>query len=440
MRSTAHRQYSGSDVNPFDKVTPGEIQMQSFSDGLPPPPPTSHSWKRIDRWAEDNYAELYDNLSEGCTQNDLNELEHALDCSLPMDLRESLQIHDGQERGGNPTGIIFGCMLLDCEEIVQEWKQWQRVNEDFLTGATLATPRYPSKAFGSSSHTPPPPNQSANPHWREELMSKQDSQPPNAVQKVYSHPAWIPVARDWGGNILAIDLAPGPAGKWGQVIIFGRDYDCKYVVARSFAAFLAMVADDLSSKNVHIDEEEGSLNLLEFKSQNVEPPYLEILRWRTDQKYGRRKSSITPINGKLKTNTNVAPTYSSSPHGSPLENDRGRSPQRFFPRSLPAQRGHVSSPLARVHEEQPLASRLSLSSNASADNIRSPLNRNDRSFGTDTSSLINGQAPRPGGERISPKTSLEGSDKENTKEVGSKDAGLAKQMDGTVTEMRTVEL
>ncbi len=57
--------------------------MQSFQDGLPPPPPVSHSWKRIDKWTEENYPELSDQLCEGCTVNDLNELEHQLDCSLP---------------------------------------------------------------------------------------------------------------------------------------------------------------------------------------------------------------------------------------------------------------------------------------------------------------------------------------------------------------------
>jgi hypothetical protein len=70
-----------------ETVTAGEIQMQSFADGAPPPPPVSHSWKKIDRWLENNYPELYQ-LGEGSTQNDINELEHELDCSLPQDVRD----------------------------------------------------------------------------------------------------------------------------------------------------------------------------------------------------------------------------------------------------------------------------------------------------------------------------------------------------------------
>jgi len=140
-------------------------------------------------------------------------------------------------------------------------------------------------------------------------------------------------------------------GKWGQVIIFGRDYDCKYVVARSWAAFLAIVADDMCSEKVFVDEETGEMKLKEFKTQTVEPAYLDILRWRTDQKYGRKGPKRKPMGG-LGLNTNVK-LGRESPYTSPVDGDRGRSPQRFpgrGPTSSPKM-GLVSSPLARVAEE-----------------------------------------------------------------------------------------
>ena len=357
MRSTAALSRSNTNEN-FENATPGEIQLQPFQEGLPPPPPVGHSWKRIDRWAEENYAELFDQLCEGCTSNDLNDLEHQLDCSLPMEVRESMQIHDGQERGGMPTGIIFGCMLLDCEEIVQEWENWKKVNMEYLTEPVDFKPAAPSKALGgsSSSSSKPQPQASNNPHWRSDLLSRQDSQPSGAIQKVYAHPAWIPLVRDWGGNNLAVDLAPGPTGKWGQIILFGRDYDCKYVVARSWSAFLATVADDLNSGKWFVDEDTSELKLREFKTSKVEPGYLDILRWRMDQKYGRKQSrrrSAAPVNG----------TGSGSPAGSPYASPtaeiggepRGRSMQRFSgasPVPSPNRPNYgKSSPLARVQEE-----------------------------------------------------------------------------------------
>ncbi|KAK3070442.1 Cell wall assembly regulator [Teratosphaeriaceae sp. CCFEE 6253] len=359
MRRQLQRQSSGMDAK-MEGISSGEIQMQSFSDGLPPPPPVSHSWRRIDRWLEDNYEELFENLGEPATINDVNELEHEMDCTLPQEVRESIQIHDGQERGGMPTGMIFGCMLLDCEEIIQEWQNWRTVNEAyFSTNQAYEIPKAPIKAFAGSSSSAIPvaqAQQSADPAWRQELLDKQDSQPGNAVQKAYAHPAWIPLARDWGGNNICVDLAPGPTGKWGQVILMGRDYDCKYVIARSWSAFLASVADDMNTDKWFIDEETAELKLREFKQAGVEPPYIEILRWRADQKYGRKRPARRP----LRINSNVAQSGSQnglSPYASPTgSDDRGRSPHRPSNNGkAPANsspRAHVGSPLARVTEEQ----------------------------------------------------------------------------------------
>lgn len=355
MRSSfAMQKKQSTEHVPFDNVTPGEIQMQSFQEGLPPPPPVAHSWKRIDRWTEDNYEELWDQLSEGCTQNDVNELEHELDCSLPMEVRESLQIHDGQERGGRPTGIIFGCMLLDCEEIVQEWKNWKVVNEEYLTAPTNSESQLPFRAFGGAASTSSQTSQNAtNPFWRQELLDRQDSQPSRAIQKAYAHPGWIPLARDWGGNNIAVDLAPGPVGKWGQIIIFGRDYDCKYVIARSWAAFLATVADDIGSEKVFVDEETQELKLREFKAPGVEPGYLDILRWRADQKYGRKVPKRPVSNGQPVNTQRRSSSNRGSPYGSPTE-ERGRSPQRHPSRgplsSSPRGMKPKPSPLAQVSE------------------------------------------------------------------------------------------
>lgn len=363
MRKQLQRQSSGMDAR-MESVGAGEIQMQNFSEGLPPPPPVSHSWGRIERWLEDNYEELFENLGEGATMNDVNELEHELDCTLPQEVRESIQAHDGQERGGLPTGVLFGCMLMDCEEILQEWQQWRTVNDAYLSGNTqdFVIPQAPVRAFAGSSSSAVPTAQasSANSQWKSDLIEKQDSQPTNAVQKAYSHPAWIPLARDWGGNNIAIDLAPGPTGKWGQVILMGRDYDCKYVISRSWSAFLATVADDMASGKTFIDEDTNELKLREFKQQNVEPAYIDILRWRTDQKYGRKK----PARKSLKINSNVAGSSQNglSPYQSPTSgnDDRGRSPNRVSNGKQPATsspRAHVSSPLARVTEEPHKADR-----------------------------------------------------------------------------------
>lgn len=390
MRSVDQRQSGANDG--FETHSPaGEIPMQSFQDGLPPAPPIKSSWQKIDAWAEENYPELFDQLCEGCTVNDLNELEHLLDCSLPQDVRESLQMHDGQERGGNPTGIIFGSMLLDCEEIVQEWENWRKVNREFLAEASIANPPFPPKAFGGSSSSQAssskagassPSPSSRNPNWRQDLLARQDSVPPGAVQRAYAHPAWIPLVRDWGGNNLAVDLAPGPKGVWGQIVMFGRDYDTKYVVARSWSSFLAIVADDLASGRWFVDEDNGELKLREFKKARVEPAYFDILRWRMDQKYGRtanKRKSAAP--------GTASPTGSLSPYVSPTEPGemRGRSMQRLSnisPMPSPIRPGYGKpSPLARVAEEAPAPLEIKTS------NLAKPIEK-----------LVEVDTPRPSGE------------------------------------------
>lgn len=402
----------------IDAVNTGEIQMQSFSDGLPPPPPVGHSWKRVDRWLEDRFVELWDNMCEGATHNDVNELEHVLDVTLPVEVRESLQIHDGQERGGLPTGLFFGCMILDCEEIVQEYSNWRKVNDEFLTQQpSYQPPQVPIKAVAGPSSSPAPDAQKgANPMWRQDLLSRQDSQPPNAIQKAYAHPAWIPLARDWGGNCLAVDLAPGPAGKWGQVIIFGRDYDTKYVVARSWAAFLAQYADDLLSDKTIVDEETMDMRLKIFDKQNVEPPYLEILRWRCDQKYGRKPKRRPQSTLSINPNAPPANGNGNSPYGSPSSTgeDRGRSPHRLS-RNGTSPRVPISSPLARVAEETPQPIKVH----------------------TDEEKLIEMNTPRPSSDLNSSnatgKSSMD-SDKENGSEKGKGKSVVSSE------EMKTVEI
>ena len=359
LRSFAARNASQGDG--FEVQSPGEVPMQSFEDGLPPPPPVSHSWDRIDSWAEENYPELFDQLGEGATANDLNDLEHQLDCSLPQDVRESIMAHDGQERGGMPTGIIFGSMLMDCEEIVQEWDQWRRVNHQFLLETSVSSPSIPSRAFGGSGEASSSKQDSAaapepRNEWRQDLISKQDCVPPNSVQKAYAHAGWIPLVRDWGGNNLAVDLAPGPGGRWGQIILFGRDYDTKYVVARSWASFLALVADDLNSGKWYVDEETSELKLREFKETRVEPSYFSILRWRMDQKHGRRAAKRRTMGAQ--SQGSPLGSRSGSPYASPVETNgdvRGRSMQRLngsSPMSSPMRPGYGKPPpLSRVTEE-----------------------------------------------------------------------------------------
>ena len=238
----------------------------------------------------------------------------------------------------------------------------------------------------------------------------------------------------------------GPTGKWGQIILFGRDYDCKYVVARSWSAFLATFADDLNSGKWFVDEDTNELKLREFKTSKVEPGYLDILRWRMDQKYGRKGGN----NAKRKSTAAMGGANSGSPSGSPYASPkaetgepRGRSMQRFSGASPVASpnrpnyaQGNKSSPLARVNEE--ISTPIKLSTN-----------------GLPAEKLVEVETPRSSGDKQSKAleallepVSLE-DDKENTKSgvVNANGLGL---VNGTVaakkaaveddTTMKTIEI
>ncbi|CCJ29984.1 unnamed protein product [Pneumocystis jirovecii] len=263
-----------------------DIVLQDYgTDGLLPPPPVSDSWRRIDRWAQTHYPELYDQLSYGATVADVDELEHELECHLPRDVRESFFIHDGQERGGKPTGIVFGVTLLDCEELLEEYCLWKKVATDLTRIKT------------------------SNPFSRcNRLLKRQGSCPEGAVRPVYAHPKWIPLGKDFEGNNIAVDLAPGPTGRWGQVILFGRDQDIKCVVAQSWASFLAILADDLEEGDWTIDDTTGELFL--GTSEKDRTSYFDILKSRVHKRQKQlSKPMLSLVNSnKMSVTFNETPT------------------------------------------------------------------------------------------------------------------------------------
>ncbi|KAA8912656.1 hypothetical protein TRICI_003419 [Trichomonascus ciferrii] len=261
----------------------GGIPLQDYADGAPPPPAAALSWKRIDRWIETNYPELYDQLSYEVTAADLNELEADLDCTLPLDVRDSYMVHDGQERGGKPTGLFFGITLLDLEGIAEEWGHWK--NTAIRLNNVMKQQQQGHSGPGTSRQPQQQPPAGRGSSW----LYRQESVPEGAIQKVYAHPGWIPLAKDFEGNNIGIDLAPGPRGRWGQVIIFGREFDRKYVVAPSWGAFLNTFADDLENGDHYIDDDLDNAALL-FRAPNGKIiPYFDVLRSRVDRTIRQQK-------------------------------------------------------------------------------------------------------------------------------------------------------
>ncbi|MGH3741728.1 MAG: SMI1/KNR4 family protein, partial [Micromonosporaceae bacterium] len=82
--------------------------------------------------------------------------------------------------------------------------------------------------------------------------------PPLTVRRLSDCPAWIPFATDTFGNYLAVDMAPGPRGRPGQVILIGRNHgDGPTYVADSVTSLLRRHVDALASGSFKRGDEGG---------------------------------------------------------------------------------------------------------------------------------------------------------------------------------------
>lgn len=293
--------------------TPGlrssDLQLDSFSSGSAPLPSIDSLWDRIELWIDQEYPELDDSLNTGASSSDLNEFERDISLKLPNHVRQFYNRHDGQFRGGKPTGLIMGLTLLDLESIFEEFTIWSKVADRLkqssptgglfksgnvgtsagnsgLSGSGFSsladllgfdsktnlvgssTNLGSSNLAGSSSNLTGGSNFGSRPGSSSQinLLSskslKSDSNsftsnqrliPANFIKSEYYYPGWIPILKDHIGNQIAIDLSPGPKGNQGQIIIFGRDFDTKLVISSSFQEFIYNFVNDLEIGNYQID-------------------------------------------------------------------------------------------------------------------------------------------------------------------------------------------
>ncbi|KAK9372837.1 uncharacterized protein V1513DRAFT_451038 [Lipomyces chichibuensis] len=306
LSTTRLTQYSSKTTTASTPTEYSTIQLQDFEDGVAPAPPVKLSWNRISRWAEKSYPELFDELNEPAFPADLENLERATECVLPPDVRESFLEHDGQDRSGKPCGLIFGSALLDTDEVIAEWELWRAVanaiEEENRTSAITAAPVDSAQASSSSS------NQARKPQKRRnDFTAHQTSVPDQAVHPVYAHTGWLPLAKDFCGNNIAVDLAPGPAGHWGQIILYGREFDRKYVIARSWGHFLAMLADDLEEGRWSVDEDSEELWYVSGGKVHV---YFEVLKRRVERTVSQKGQAAA--NGQLKKSCPAPPLVMNS--------------------------------------------------------------------------------------------------------------------------------
>ncbi len=162
-------------------------------------------------------------LAEGASEAKLKEFEEETGVALPEEVRELFAGHDGQI--GHEVGAV-GFHFVSLDETRKISSDWAAVREKLGEGA-------------------------------KPLDRVCTSRPPKAIQRKYSAPGWVALLRDDEGNYIGVDLEPGPAGKRGQVLNFGRDEQTKYVLFPDAGELLEWLASEFRAKRFGYDEEEG---------------------------------------------------------------------------------------------------------------------------------------------------------------------------------------
>jgi cell wall assembly regulator SMI1 len=187
---------------------------------------TSQAWHAVLDWFAASQPTEVKKLNPPATDADFAQFEAVAGRPLPDELKQIYSINNG-----SAGGTLFGLAFLSLADVAREWRAWEEIRHE-----------YPDNALG-------------------EFCT---SFPANAIRKEYSNPGWIPVLYDWGGNYIGVDVDPGPAGRVGQVINFGRDEDDKFVIAQDFTGFLRLMLNQVESGNVEIERTEDgeSCNLV----------------------------------------------------------------------------------------------------------------------------------------------------------------------------------
>ena len=251
------------------------------------------AWRHIDAWTDKHNPDLNATLSDPCTQNDITHAEEDLEISLPPSVRASLRIHDGQEDLESMTGtsgLIYGLQLMTLDQIVAMTQTWRNVARN-LNKHKAQQQKIAMEMEQGSSTSQQTPSQETN-QFKLPYIPNQNSIPPNTIQAAYAHPAWIPLVTDNAGNHIGVDLAPASEGSYGQVILFGREFDTKYVVADNWGEFMLAFANDLEIGNWYLIDDsddyfsgEGELVFRDKKMNGPVQEYLEVLKRRVLQKY-----------------------------------------------------------------------------------------------------------------------------------------------------------
>ncbi|MFB4313504.1 SMI1/KNR4 family protein [Actinomadura sp. 21ATH] len=151
-------------------------------------------------------------LPPPATAEALDDVEEGLGFALPADLRALYLLADGDDTLTTP--VFDRHPWIPTGELGDEDDEWVDISLDW-------------------EHEP-------------QRCPVLDTVPAGAVRRSVLRPGWIRFAHDTGGNWLAVDMDPGPAGRPGQVIAIGTDYtEAPRHIADSVTTYLRRLVEAL---------------------------------------------------------------------------------------------------------------------------------------------------------------------------------------------------
>jgi cell wall assembly regulator SMI1 len=166
-------------------------------------------WEDIAHWLQAHAPLRAAELMPGASEQAVAILESAIGQPLPEDYAASLRCHDG-------FVYLSSYLYLDAESALAKWEARADLAND---------QRQPHDASGT-------------------LFAAR-----------WWHAAWLPFAADSGGNLLCLDLAPGPKGQRGQILVWEMAMGPGLSGHAGFGAWLAGYRDGLRSGAYKVDSE-----------------------------------------------------------------------------------------------------------------------------------------------------------------------------------------
>ena len=180
------------------------------------------SWKQIEPVLRENANSVFRSLRKPASATEVKRLARAFGGKLPTDLLQSLAIHDGLRDSYLGQVRLFNYWSLLPVKAMLEARDGYREVQAML-GPDGVYPRGKNRAVKTDLR------------WRD---------------------GWLPFM-DADGDMLVIDLDPGPDGRLGQVVKFYNAESRRPVIAPSFRAWLSALADRLAARQFRLGEGGG---------------------------------------------------------------------------------------------------------------------------------------------------------------------------------------